>query len=82
MARKAVPTADKFAGKANQGRRGRRRCVEEGGSASEGWWGPGGAGRLDGAGSRWAGNRGGGGGAEFPAELEVGDKVRDLFANS
>ena len=32
-------------------------------------------------GSWWAGNRGGGGGAEFPAELEIGDKVRDLFAN-
>ena len=35
-----------------------------------------------GAGSRWVGNLGGGGGAEFPAELEVGDEVRDLFANS
>ena len=35
-----------------------------------------------GAGSWWVGNRGGGGGAEFPAKLEVGDEVRDLFANS
>ena len=35
------------------------------------------------AGSRWAGNcGGGGGGAEFLAELEVGDEVRDLFAIS
>jgi hypothetical protein len=35
-----------------------------------------------GVGSRWAGNRGGGGGVEFPAEPEVGDEVRDLFVIS
>ena len=76
-----------LAGEEKQGRRGRRRCVEEGGSASEGWWSPGGAGRLGGAptaarsqpmaGKNWRRRP-----AKLPSWLEVGDDWVGCFANS
>ena len=64
------------ASSAHRGRKGRRQRGEE--------WGQGGLGRLGGtpiggAGGRWAGKTGGGGVAEAPVRLEVGDEFGDLF---
>ena len=83
----AVQEAGSSGGRARRkGKQGRRAAARRGGKGrcqrgEE--WGQGGLGRLGGApiggaSSRWVGKTGGGGTAEAPVMLEVGDEVGDL----
>ena len=84
MAREPVPAVIELTGIQNRGggaaaHRGGKKRRQRGEEWGQGVLGRLGSAPIGSAGGRWAGKTGGGGAAEAPVKLDVGDEVGDLF---